>query len=124
LADEATALLHGRVCLEQIHETVENMFKGAGESTDGLPRVYVTVSDLMGDGRPLTDLFWELELATSRKDARRLIAGGGAKLEDEKITDEAATLTMSNFDGKTEIVLRAGKKRAGVVELQQRGPLK
>jgi tyrosyl-tRNA synthetase len=118
LADEATAMLHGRECLAQIHETVENMFKGSGESTDSLPRIYVTASDLEGDGKRLADLLFELELATSKKDARRLIAGGGAKLGDNKVEDEAASLKLEDFGGKTEIVLRAGKKRAGVVELQ------
>jgi tyrosyl-tRNA synthetase len=118
LADEATAMLHGRGCLAQIHETVENMFNGAGESTEGLPRIFVSASDLEGDGKRFADLFLELELASSKKDAKRLIAGGGAKIGDEKISDEAAALTIADFNGRNEIVLRAGKKRAGVVELQ------
>merc|ERR1711865_1336262 len=83
LADEATAMLHGRDCLTQIHQTVENMFKGAGESTDGLPRIFVDKTDLEGDGKRLADLFLELELTKSKKEARRLIAGGGAKLGEE-----------------------------------------
>jgi tyrosyl-tRNA synthetase len=59
----------------------------------------------------------ELKLASSKKDARRLIAGGGAKLGDEKIESETDALTVANFeDGTTEVVLRAGKKRSGVVE--------
>merc|ERR1711937_899667 len=115
LADEATAMLHGRGCLTQIHQTVENMFKGAGESTDGLPRVFVNQSDLEGDGKRFADLFLELNLTKSKKEERRLIAGGGAKMGDEKITDETATLTTEDFNNssgsKTEIVLRAGKKR-------------
>ena len=120
LADEATAMLHGRECLTQIHETVQNMFKGAGESTDGLPRISVSADDLDGDGKRFADLFLELGLASSKKDARRLISGGGAKLGTEKIESETASLTIADFeDGKTEVVLRAGKKRAGVVELQQ-----
>ncbi|KAL3940586.1 MAG: hypothetical protein SGARI_000911, partial [Bacillariaceae sp.] len=114
LADEATAMLHGRDCLGQIHETVQNMFKGAGEATEGLPRVFVSASDLEGDGKRFADLFLELKLASSKKEARRLIAGGGAKLGDEKITDETAALTAADFNGESEIVLRAGKKRAGV----------
>jgi tyrosyl-tRNA synthetase len=118
LADEATAMLHGRDCLAQIRETVQNMFEGAGQSTDGLPRIFVSASDLEGEGKPLADLFLELKLASSKKEARRLIAGGGAKLGDEKITDETAALSMADFNGASEIVLRAGKKRAGVVELQ------
>ena len=118
LADEAAAMLHGRECLEQIHETVENMFKGAGESTDGLPRVFLSASDLEGEGKRFADLLVELGLAGSKKEARRLIAGGGAKLGDDKIEDEMGSLTMDSMGGKTEVVLRAGKKRAGVVELQ------
>jgi tyrosyl-tRNA synthetase len=118
LADEATAMLHGRDCLAQIRETVQNMFEGAGQSTDGLPRIFVSASDLEGEGKPLADLFLELKLASSKKEARRLIAGGGAKLGDQKITDETAALSMADFNGASEIVLRAGKKRAGVVELQ------
>ena len=119
LADEATAMLHGRECLGQIHETIENMFKGSGEATDGLPRIHISVSDLDGEGTKLADLFLDLGLASSKKDARRLIAGGGAKLGNQKIADENASLTASDFpDGTTEVVLRAGKKRAGVVELK------
>lgn len=118
LADEATAMLHGRDSLKQIHQTVENMFKGSGESTDGLPRIFVEASELEGDGKRFADLFMELELTKSKKEARRLIAGGGAKLDGEKIADEMSSLTMADMDGKTEIVLRAGKKRAGVVELK------
>lgn len=118
LADEATAMLHGRDCLAQIHETVENMFKGAGEATDGLPRVFVSADDLDGDGKRISDLFVDLKLASSKNEARRLIAGGGAKLGEDKIDNEAAALTLADFSQeKTEVVLRAGKKRAGVVEL-------
>jgi tyrosyl-tRNA synthetase len=118
LADEATAMLHGRDCLPNIQETVQNMFEGAGESTDSLPRIFVSASDIEGEGKRYADLFVELGLASSKKDARRLIAGGGAKLGDNKIEGETAGLTSEDFDGKTEVVLRAGKKRAGVVELQ------
>ena len=126
LADEATALLHGRECLTAIHETVEQMFKSkksGGGSTESLPRIFVT-ADEIGDGDGgirFADLFLKLGLAQSKKDARRLIQGGGAKLDDVKIDDENGSLTLADFEegGKTEVTLRAGKKRAGVVELQK-----
>ena len=123
LADEATSLLHGRECLGKIHETVERMFSakkggdGAG-STDSLPRMFVDPDKVAGDGVRFADLFLELGLATSKKDARRLIQGGGARLNDVKIEDENGTLREGDFEGKTEVTLRAGKKRAGVVKLQ------
>ncbi len=117
LADEATSMLHGRECLVQIHETVQNMFRGAGESTDSLPRIFVSKADLE-EGKKFADLLFDLGLASSKKEARRLIAGGGAKVGDTKIEDELGSLILADLNGKTEIVLRAGKKRAGVVELQ------
>jgi tyrosyl-tRNA synthetase len=131
LADEATALLHGRECLRGIRDTVDGMFGGGGAgggggegSTEGLNRVYVTEDDVGGGtdgaagGVKIADLFVRLGLASSKKEAKRLIAGGGARIGETKITDENATLGMEAFaDGSKEVTLRAGKKRAGVVEL-------
>jgi tyrosyl-tRNA synthetase len=120
LADEATTLLHGPECLPAIRETIENMFSGAGGvSTEGLPTVTLTMADLKDDGVRLVDLIVQLKLASSKKEARRLIQGGGARLDEEKITDENAVLTSESFAQSSKVVLRAGKKRAGVVELQQ-----
>jgi len=121
LADEATALLHGKDCLDAIHQTIKNMFSGDGESTEGLPRVFVKKDQLEGEGGGVRflDLFVDLGLTSSKKDARRLIQGGGARIgDDRKIDDENGSLTAADFEDATEVILRAGKKRAGVVELQ------
>jgi tyrosyl-tRNA synthetase len=118
LADEATSMLHGRECLDNIHQTISNMFSGAGASTESLPRIFVSSTDLDGGGKTYAELFVQLELATSKKEAKRLIQGGGARLEGEKIENENGSLSMTDFEGKTEVTFRAGKKRAGVVELQ------
>merc|ERR1711957_456464 len=120
LADEATAMLHGRDCLKDIHTTVENMFKkkkGGDGGTESLPRIFTPSDDFDGDGIKFADLFLDLKLASSKKEARRLIQGGGAKLNDVKITDEFGALTWDDFGDAKEVILRAGKKRAGVVEL-------
>lgn len=124
LADEATALLHGRECLGAIHKTIETMFaSGTGSSsTEGLPRTYVTNEALASEkGVSILDLLVELKLVTSKKEARRLIQGGGARIGDDIVIsdDTNPILTLSNFsNGTTEITLRAGKKRAGVVEIR------
>jgi tyrosyl-tRNA synthetase len=124
LADEATALLHGRECLDAIHKTIETMFtSGKGSaSTEGLPRAYVTSDALINEkGVSILDLLVELKLVTSKKEARRLIQGGGARIGDDIVIsdDINPTLTMSDFsNGSKEITLRAGKKRAGVVEIR------
>jgi tyrosyl-tRNA synthetase len=111
LADEATALLHGRDCLQSIHETVDNMFKNVGSgSTESLPRIFVSTEELQGEGVKFADLFVNLKLASSKKEARRLIQGGGAKIGEEKIDDENACLRIDDFGEEKEVTLRAGKK--------------
>ena len=122
LADETTALLHGRECLDTIHQTVERMFMGSGgdgSSTESLPRIFIDSFILEGDGVSFADLFVDLKLATSKKEARRLIQGGGAKCGERKIEDEQGRLTAEWFVGtEKEVTLRAGKKRAGVIEIR------
>lgn len=125
LADETTKLLHGEECLEVIKETAAKMFaknkEGAKLSTESLPRISISVEDVESGevSSRFVELFLKAGLASSKKEARRLIQGGGARLNDDKITDEAGVLTMDSFqDGNKEVVLKAGKKRAAVVELQ------
>mmetsp|Transcript_12832 Transcript_12832/g.19459 ORF Transcript_12832/g.19459 Transcript_12832/m.19459 type:complete len:484 (-) Transcript_12832:53-1504(-) len=118
LADEATTMLHGKECLGPIKETIKSMFTGGGQSTESLPRIFVSAEDLSGDGVKFLDLFTELKLGNSKKEIRRLIQGGGAKVNDEKIQDENGVLTAHDFAGSNEVTLRAGKKRAGVVEMR------
>jgi len=120
LADEATTLLHGKDCLSTIHETINSMFTQKGtQSTEGLPRIFANKADLDTTGVKFLDLFLQLGLTKSKKEGRRLIAQGGAKLGDEKIQDENAVLTSADFGDDNEVVLRSGKKRAGVVEIEQ-----
>ncbi|KAL7561816.1 hypothetical protein ACA910_013351 [Epithemia clementina (nom. ined.)] len=120
LADEATSLLHGRECLDAIHQTIANMFAGSGTgATESLPRVFVAKGSFEeGDGVSIVKLFVDLGLADTKSAARRLIRGGGARIgDDRKIEDEHAFLKLEDFGDSNEVVLRAGKKRAGVVEI-------
>ena len=95
------------------------MFSSAGgSSTESLPRVVAPKSDLEGDGVGVLALFVEL-LADTKNAACHLIRGGGAKLNDQKIDDENMFLKLSDFGVSDELVLRAGKKRAGVVSIEK-----
>lgn len=116
LADEATALLHGKECLSAIHDTIITMFDGSGESTESLPRIFLNKVDVE-NGIRLADVFVDLGLASSKKEARRLIQGGGARLGNSQLGDENAMLTAQDFGEANEITVRAGKKRAGVISL-------
>ncbi|NBP73315.1 MAG: tyrosine--tRNA ligase, partial [Alphaproteobacteria bacterium] len=56
-------------------------------------------------------LFARAGLANSNGEARRLIRGGGARLNDQKIADENDNVSASDADGDGVIKLSAGKKR-------------
>jgi tyrosyl-tRNA synthetase len=118
LADEATKLLHGEECLAEIHATVANLFSenSSGGNTAALPRVVVGKAEFGEGGLQVAELFVRLELAKSKAEARRLIKGGGARLDGEAIKDETFVVTVDSF-AKPEIMLSAGKKKHGIVEL-------
>lgn len=77
----------------------------------------VTAAELGDAGLMVADLFVRLEMAKSKAEARRLIKGGGARLDGEAIKEETFAVTPATFAGKTEIMLSAGKKKHGMVEL-------
>ena len=110
LADEATGLLHGRECLDEIHRTAESLFAGAQLDTSSLPQASGPA------GTRLIDFLCDLKFAASKKEAKRLIAAGGCRIDDVVVTDELLVLG-EEYRGK-EAVVRAGKKRAGVVRVE------
>lgn len=66
-------------------------------------------------GIAVVDLFIRLELAKTKSEVRRLIKGGGAKLNDQKIADEAFVVDQATFEGKEELKLSSGKKKHGII---------
>jgi tyrosyl-tRNA synthetase len=106
LANEVTALCHGRAAAEAAEATARETFErgGAGEA---LPTVTVAVPP---EGLPLARLLVEAGLAASGKDAKRLIAEGGARVDDAVATDPAATVPAARFD-EGPVKLSAGRKR-------------
>ncbi len=108
LANEATRLAHGQAAAEGAAETARKTFE-QGMAADTLPTVDIPAAEL-NDGIPAFALFARVGLAASNGEARRLIKGGGAKLNDQTITEETAPIGSSDArDGV--IKLTAGKKR-------------
>ncbi|MFN4282216.1 MAG: tyrosine--tRNA ligase [Alphaproteobacteria bacterium] len=114
LALEATALCHGRDAAEEAAETARKTFE-EGVAGDALPTVEVPASEF-ADGLPVIALLVRAGLAASNGDARRLIKGGGAKLNDAAIADEMLKVTAKDAASGT-IKLSAGKKRHALVKL-------
>ena len=109
LAYEATAILHGVAAATEAAETARRTFE-EGEAAEGLPRHAIDPIKLGGEGLPLYAALAEVGLAASGGEGRRLIKGGGARVNDEVVTDEQRRLTIVDLrDGA--IKLSAGKKR-------------
>src|SRR5205807_8308321 len=113
LATEATALAHGRAAAEAAAETARTVFE-AGGSGEQLPQVWIP-KNALERGIPAFELFVRAGLANSNGEARRLIKGGGARLNDAVVTDEMQPVSLADLDAQGQIKLSAGRKRHALV---------
>ena len=74
-----------------------------------LPETIVSADDFAENGLPIPRLLTLSGICKSTSDARRLIQGGAVSLNDVKVTDVNAALTVADFEAG-DITLRAGKK--------------
>ncbi|HZT46759.1 MAG TPA: S4 domain-containing protein, partial [Hyphomicrobiaceae bacterium] len=108
LATEATALLHGREKALAAARTAQETFE-KGAAAAGLPTVEVAAGELAA-GLGVLSAFVRAGLVKSNGEARRQIAGGGLRVNDEPVKDEKAALTGSDVrDGVIKLSL--GRKR-------------
>jgi tyrosyl-tRNA synthetase len=105
LATEVTRLAHGGAAADQAAETARQTFE-QGALAETLPTIEV---DLAG-GIPIVQLLVQAGLAGSNGEARRLIKGGGARLNDEAVADETRLVGSADLrDGALK--LSSGRKR-------------
>ena len=113
LADAATGLCHGAGAAAAAAETARQTFEEGG-SGDELPTVDVPRADLE-NGIPAFELLRRANLAKTNGEARRLIKGGGGRLNGAVITDETRLVGLADLTGEGVIKLSAGRKRHAVV---------
>ena len=105
LADAATALCRGASVATEAAETARKTFE-EGAAGDALP------SHAVPDGAiGIVDALVALGLAASKGEARRLIKGGGARVDGEKVVDEMLSVTV----GDAPVRVSAGKKHHGIL---------
>ena len=129
LATEATALCHGREAAMEAAETARRTFGAPvlarAHPRAGVPELRATVTvDLptieiprtrLDAGVPVYDLLREAGLAKSNSEARRLIRGGGARVNDKPVRDEIGTVGPGDLTGEGAVKLSAGRKRHALV---------
>jgi tyrosyl-tRNA synthetase len=113
LATEATALCHGQKAAESAAETARAVFEGGG-SGEELPQTAVP-RDLLARGIPAFELFSRAGLAASNGEARRLIRGGGARINDTVVENETRPVSLADVDPQGMLKLSAGRKRHALV---------
>jgi len=113
LANEATALLHGQAAADEAAETARRTFE-EGALGDALPTVEVPRAEL-DSGIAAFALFTRAGLTPSNSEARRLIKGGGARLNDAPIGDEKANVSLVHLNAEGVVKLSAGRKRHALV---------
>ncbi len=109
LATEATALCHGREAADAAAETARRTFVEGTIGAD-LPRVEVPRDELAA-GVPVYELLRRAGLTKSNGEGRRLIRGGGARVNDTVVTEETATVTLDDINDQGIVKLSAGRKR-------------
>lgn len=99
LAHQITEEYHGKEGADKAQEEFINVV-----SNKGIPEDIQEVK--VEQGKNILDLITELKFTASRGEAKRLIQGGGVKIDGEKITDMAYTISFDD-----SVVLQAGKRK-------------
>jgi tyrosyl-tRNA synthetase len=113
LANEVTAMLHGKAAASAAEATAREVFEKGGVGDD-LPTLTLSADDVEG-GISIVQLIVKSGLAGSGKEAKRLIAENGAKMDDTPLTDAGLMLDAAALS--SPIKLSAGKKRHALVQL-------
>jgi tyrosyl-tRNA synthetase len=113
LAFEITKMCHGASEAQNAADTAKKVFEQGGVGDD-LPRITVDGKRLAA-GVSLLDLLVEAGMAASKGEARRLVQGGGVKVNDNAVTDPALTTGKGDLTADGYIKLSAGKKKHALV---------
>jgi tyrosyl-tRNA synthetase len=118
LAFEATKITHGEKAAEEARAASAAAFvkDGAGSDSYGVADATVIPTtavprDRLEAGIPPAELFTEVGLTPSRREAKRLIEQGGLYVNDERIDSAERTIGLSDLRPEGGMLLKAGKKK-------------
>ena len=114
LANEVTSLCHGADAARQAEQTARQSFS-QGVIAEGLPTLDIDKAEM--PSLSVIDAFVQSGLAASKGEVRRLIRGGGARLNNQAISDEDRLLLADDFDTDGRAQIAAGKKRRAILQL-------
>jgi tyrosyl-tRNA synthetase len=126
LAREVTTLVHGADAVTRSEQASSVLF-GEDIATLSVDEVLAVFEDVPstelpadafgGEGMAIVDLIARAELAASKSDARRLVQSGGVYVNNRRVADPQARLTLEQTIGGRVIVLRRGTKQQHLVKI-------
>ncbi len=128
LARELTTLVHGKYACEQAEAAGLALFSGGDLSALDEETVQAALQSAPNsvlhvppgaDWPEVVDLFVAAGLSESRGAARRTIKEGGAYLDNQRVTDQAALASPDQLVHGRWLLLRRGKRNFASVEIQQ-----
>ena len=117
LANEATAMLHGRIAADDAAAAARTTFEQGGLAT-GLPTIEVPPADLRA-GIPAPNAFVTAGLVASTSEARRQIKAGGLRINDTVVTDEKVAVSEKDLTPEGVVKLSLGKKKHVLLKAKQ-----
>lgn len=108
LAWEVTSLIHGKEAADEALAAAKAVF-AAGGMAENMPTTVLSPADFTEGKILVSDMLVKAGLAPSKAEAKRLIAGGGIMIGDEKAEGFAASVHMTDIpeDG---LIVKKGKK--------------
>jgi tyrosyl-tRNA synthetase len=113
LANEATRLCHGATAAAAAAKTARQTFVEGGIGAE-LPCIDVP-KDELDAGIPVFALMTRTGLTSSNGEARRLIRGGGGRVNDARLSSETATASLADLNEQGVIKISAGRKKHALI---------
>ena len=115
LANEATALLHGKKKAKDAENTAKKTFEQGGVGKN-LPVIKIKKSILI-DGLNVLEFLSFTKIMSSKSEARRAIKNNGIKIDDKALTNIDKIISYKDFKESNYIKISFGKKKHFLIKL-------
>ena len=126
LAEDVTGRVHGKNGLASAQRATDVLFGGeiAGLGADEIADIFadvpsseIALAGLEGEGTGVLDLFADAGVCKSRGEARRSVEGGGLSINNVRVEEVGAIVTISDTIEGRFLILRKGKKNYHMVRI-------
>ena len=126
LASEMTRVAHDETALGKAEQASQVLFGGEVAGLTGtevadifadVPSGEISVEKFKGDGLSMTELFATTGMVASKGEGRRAIEGGGAYLNNRRVSDPTTRVTVADVIDDRFLVLRHGRKNYRLVRV-------